>query len=318
MKRDLALPKKQHGAALLIALLAVAIASLLAMAMVEHSQRDLARTEALVNAERAWQYASGMHALALDWIEQSEHAQAEGLSRLVDSALLGQWSEPLAVPGGTVTGRVLDISGRFNLNLLASSNPEEALAARLALQRLILSLNLDGNLAEEIIAWINSTDSAGYAQNQPPYLRAGLPMLHVSELNWLQRYTASVQQRLLPLISTLPASQNRINLNRSSPEVLAAWVDGLTLEQAERVLSAGPYDTLADALQQPELAGLNINTFNRRFGVSSPWFLAQARVTLNNQPQDFFRLISRTGARYDFRYVSIGANEPMLETWIEP
>ncbi|MEM7053013.1 MAG: type II secretion system minor pseudopilin GspK [Pseudomonadota bacterium] len=308
----------QTGAALLIALLAVALASLLAMSMVEHAQRDLARTEALVNAERAWQYASGMHGLALDWIEQAERAEAEGANGLIERALDGRWSTPLPIPGGSVTGRVFDISGRFNLNALASPVVEDAVAARLALERLFESLNLDRNLAEEITGWIGNGGSTSYSQAQPPYLRAGLPLLHISELNWLQRYNSNTRQRLLPLVSALPAAQHRVNINRVSPEVLAAWIDGLTLEQAERVLSSGPFDTLADALQQPELAGLNSNDFSRRFSVSSYWFLAQARVTLNNQPHDFFRLISRTGARYDFRYVSVGTQEPMLETYLDP
>ena len=309
---------RQRGAALLIALLAVALASLLAMNLVEHSQHNLARTEALVNAERSWQYASGMHALALDWIEQAEQAQDAGSGRLVDPVVNGRWSPPLPIPGGSVTGRVLDLSGRFNLNLLASPEPEEAQAARLALDRLLASLNLDRDLAEEISAWVRGGGSTRYTQNQPPYQRAGLPMIDLTELSWLQRYTPSVQQRLLPFISTLPVSHKRINLNRTQPEVLAAWINGLSLEQAERVLSAGPYASLTEALQQPELGGLNINTINRRFSVNSPWFMAQARVTLNNRPHDFFRLISRTGARYDFRYVSLGVQTPLLDTLIEP
>ena len=304
-----ALPQKQAGAALLIVLLAVVLASLLATGMIERSQRDLARTEALVNAERAWQYASGMNHLALDWIEQLENNRGtQNLS--VD----GQWAAPLPVPGGNVTGRVFDVSGRFNLNAVAGPMPEDAVAARLALDRLIANLNLDRNLAAEIAAWIASADSqngASYAQNQPPYLRAGLPMLHLSELNWLQRYTPQTAEQLLPFIAALPAARSRINLNRTRPEVLAAWVDGLTLEQAERVLSAAPFDSLQDALNQPALAGLNLNDFSRRFSVSSQWFLAQARVTLNGQSQDFFRLINRSGAGYDFRYVSQGVQEPI-------
>lgn len=305
-------PQKQAGAALLIVLLAVVLASLLATRMIERSQRDLARTEALVNAERAWQYASGMNHLALDWIEQLEEDHSIGNRRLD-----GRWAAPLPIPGGSVTGRVFDLSGRFNLNAVASPVPEDASTARLALDRLFSSLNLDRNLAAEIASWVANADTQSgpsYAQYQPPYLRAGLPMLHLSELNWLERYTPETAERLIPFIATLPAAQSRININRASPEVLAAWIDGLTLEQAERVLSAAPFESLQDALNQPELAGVNHADFNQRFSVSSGWFLAQARVTLNGQTQDFFRLLNRGGAGYDFRYVSQGTQEPVART----
>lgn len=306
------LPRRQIGAALLIVLLAVALASLLATRMIERSQRDLVRTEALLNTERAWQYASGMNHLALDWIEQLEDDQ-----RIRGTVIDGRWAAPLPVPGGSVTGRVFDLSGRFNLNALASPVPEDALGARLALDRLFGSLNLDRNLAGEIAAWVAGIDSPSgplYAQYQPPYLRAGLPMLHPSELNWLERYKPETAQRLMPFISTLPGAQSRININRTSPEVLAAWVEGLTLEQAERVLSAAPFDSLQDMLNRPELTGVNRDDFNRRFSVTSRWFLAQARVTLNGQTQDFFRLLDRGGAGYDFRYVSQGTQEPVAPT----
>ena len=82
----------------LIALLAVALAVLLATELVERSQRDVARTTAVVDAERAWQFAEGVEGLARDWIRRQR--QAEPGVRLPD----GQWSEPFMVPGGSVRG----------------------------------------------------------------------------------------------------------------------------------------------------------------------------------------------------------------------
>ena len=72
---------RQRGAALLIALLAVALAVLLATELVERSQRDVARTTAVVDAERAWQFAEGVEGLARDWIRRQRQLPTPCLRR---------------------------------------------------------------------------------------------------------------------------------------------------------------------------------------------------------------------------------------------
>ncbi|MEM1080107.1 MAG: type II secretion system minor pseudopilin GspK [Pseudomonadota bacterium] len=301
---------RQAGAALLIALLAVLLASVMALHMIEQSQRAVARTEALLNSERAWQYAHGMKAVALDWIEQAD--QQPGT---LPAALSGRWAPPLPVPGGTVMGRVFDLSGQFNLNRLDHPDPEQALYARLALDRLLLSLNIDANLTTELQGWIRADSSSQgglYAQATPAYLRPGMRLAHISELGWLQRYTPQNNLQLAALVAAIPDPSARLNINQVSARVLAAWLDGLSPEQAERILSAGPYETLAALRAQPDMAPYSGLDLEVMFSVRSQWYLTQARVTLNGQPQDFFYLINRGGTGYDFRYLSQTPFEPAL------
>src|SRR6056297_1359984 len=92
----------QRGSALLIALVAVALATVLAVGLLERAQRGLARTESLISGERAQQYALAMEALVASALEQ---ARAEGLD---DTLISGTWTPPYEVPGGQVQGRLLD------------------------------------------------------------------------------------------------------------------------------------------------------------------------------------------------------------------
>lgn len=296
----------QRGAALVVALVAAVLAAVLALGLVERSQRDLARTAALSDAERSWQYASGMEVLARDWIKQ---ARAAGLDA---AGLDGRWSAPFEVPGGQVRGRVFDHSGRFNLNALADPEPAAAARALAALVSLLQILELDPGLARELNTWI-SGQATGAASNNPwyaaqtvPYRPAGWPLVHFSELRWLRHGGPATLERLAPFVTVLPDPRARININHTTPEVLAARIDGLDLHQARQVLAAGPYPDLATAAGHSRLRQLSLPAFERDFSVTSDWYLAQARVVLDRTERDYFRLISLGDGRYDFRYLSQG------------
>lgn len=280
---------RQRGAALLIALLAVTLAVLLATELVERSQRDVARTTAVVDAERAWQFAEGVEGLARDWIRRQRQA-GPGV-RLPD----GQWSEPFMVPGGSVRGRMLARDGRFNLNALASRDPAVAADGRRTLLRLLALLNVDPALGESIVAMYGG-DTAS-----PVAIR-----VHLSELNRLERFTPGIRARLESYLTLLPDAETRINVNLALPEVLAAAVEGLSIESARSLVARAPFESLAEVVAQPEFAALNAVAVRRRLAVESEWFLVHAQVSLDGVTRDYFRLVGASGSRYDFRYLSQG------------
>lgn len=299
---------RQRGSALLIALVAVALATVLAVGLLERAQRAMARTEALMNGERAQQYALGMAALV---DQMMARARAEGL----DAALAdGAWTPPYEVPGGRVQGRLLDQQGHFNLNALASRDAALARRAEAQLERLLDVLGQPRAVAAELADWIEGdaairSGSVGdfwYAAQQPSYRMAGLPLAHVSELRWLRSVNAAVYDALLPHVTALPEREQRINVNITTPEVLSSLIDGLNLESARRVLADGPFSDPAQLLSHPLLAGVLSPDIERELVVTSQWYLAQARVVLEGIERDFFRLMVLDGPGYDFRYVSQG------------
>lgn len=280
---------RQRGAALLIALLAVALAVVLATELVERSQRDLARTTAVVDAERAWQFAEGVEGLARDWIRRQR--QAGPLVRLPD----GQWSEPFMVPGGSVRGRMFARDGRFNLNALASPDPTVAADGRRTLLRLLALLNVDPALGESIVAVYDGGAAAPAATR-----------VHLSEFNRLEQFTPAIRGRLTPYLALLPDTDARINVNHAPPEVLAAAIDGLPIESARSLVARAPFESLDEVVGQPEFAALNAGAVGRRLAVDSEWFMVQAQVSLDGVVRDYFRLVGASGSRYDFRYLSQG------------
>ncbi|MGY6554880.1 MAG: type II secretion system minor pseudopilin GspK [Wenzhouxiangella sp.] len=300
---------RQRGAALLIALVAVALATLMAVSLIERSQRDLARTSALLANQQAWQYAWGMQILGERLLDR---ALADGLD---PASLSGTWTEPFAVPGGFVQGRLIDQHGRFNLNSLAHEDRVLAARAEQVLIRLLEQLGLPRMIAAELREWISGATEVGmagtgaefwYASQSPPYRRAGVPMGHVSELRWLRSVDEDAYQRLLPLVAALPSTVLTVNINAAAPELLAALVDGLELEQARRVLADGPFNELQQLNAHPLLAGSLGPEQMAALAVGSRWFMLQARVVLDGIERDYHRLMQRDGSGYDFRWFSQG------------
>ncbi len=299
---------RQSGSALLIALVAVALATLLAVGLVERAQRDLARTSALITNERSWQFALGMEALA-------DRLLARALAEGVDPAsLAGTWTEPFAVPGGEVQARLLDQHGRFNLNALG--HPDRLLAAQAeqVLVRLLEQLGLPREMAVELREWQLDAGTEGlgrgsefwYEAQDPPYRRAGLPLVHVSELRWLRGVDPAAFQRLSPHVTVLPGPQLTINVNSTSPELLSALVEGLELEQARRLLADGPFGDIQQLRTHPLLVDRLSPEHMALLVVRSGWFVVHSRVVLDGVARDYHRLMDRGGSGYDFRWFSQG------------
>ncbi len=308
MRHRPCIPNPQRGGALLIAVLAAAVAALVALALVERGQGAMARTEAVLAAERSYQYALGMDALAMQLLEQ---AAREGID---PAALDGQWTAPFEVPGGMIQGRLIDQSARFNLNSLAHPDAARSTRALESFRRLLLLLELDPVIAVELVDWLDpaatprpgSVGDAYYARRQPAYRTAGRPLAHVSELRWLRSVDDEVLARLLPHVTVLPAQFTRININSTSPPVLASLTDMLDLDQARRVVDDGPYGDLEALARHPLIQPVATPAFRQDLMVTSEWYLAHARVVLDGIERDYYRLMSRTGSGYDFRYFSQG------------
>ncbi len=300
--------RRQRGSALLIALVAAALAAVIALAMIERGQGTLARTQALLNTERAYQYARGMEILSADLLEQ---AVSEGIdARRLD----GAWTAPFDVPGGLIQGRLMDQNARFNVNALAHPDSQQAAIALARFERLLNHLGLNPLIAVELADWVSgasmprpgSVGDAWYAGQQPPYRMAGVPLAHVTELRWLRSVDAETWARLRPYVTALPDHELSINVNTASPEVMASLVEEMDLDQARRVLADGPFNDVADFIAHPLVVSLAGPDLALDVTVFSPWYQAQARVIIDGVERDYFRLMHVGGSGYDFRLFSQG------------
>ena len=172
----------QSGVALVMALLVVAIAALLAYGMSSQALIDVTRANTLARSEESRQLALGME----DWAMAILHQQM--LSDQGYDSRLQPWASPLPpmpVQGGTVTGQIDDLNGRFNLNSLLK--PGEGGRDPLAMERfsrLLAVLELPPSIADAVADWIDpdtSVQGAGaedldYLRLDPPYRAANRPM----------------------------------------------------------------------------------------------------------------------------------------------
>ena len=139
--RRWAAPRGQRGVALIIALVLVALATILATKLSYDGWLERRRTMGILASEQALHFGMGAEALAADVLSQSSSsnplANAQALSQS-PSANAGQqvtlaqaWAQPTqplpitpddnaeGEPIGTLQGALEDMQGRFNLNNLA-------------------------------------------------------------------------------------------------------------------------------------------------------------------------------------------------------
>ncbi len=303
-------PTRQQGGALLVALLAVAMATVLALALIERGQRALARTEALMATERAWQYAQGMEALAVETLRRAQAGEID------PTVLDGTWTEPFDVPGGYIQGRLMDQQARFNLNALAHPEAARAATAREAFARMLDHLGLAPVIADELADWLagasmprpGSAADDWYMRMNPPYRTAGVPFANASELRWLRSVDDEAWQALSPLVTALPEPELVININTTTPPVLSSLFAELDGDQARRVLADGPFISRSAFLDHPIIRPLAAPGSERFLTTTSRWFLGQSRVVLDGIERDYFRLLTAASPGYDdFRYFSQGA-----------
>lgn len=223
-------PQGERGIALITAVLVVSLAVIAASAVLVAASLAIHRTSAVLESERAWWYATGVEA----WVKTI--LQRDARENSID-ALDDIWAQPvdvLPVEQGFLSGQIVDLQGRFNLNNFAVD--AAALPAYLrCFERLFEELGLDPFLAKPIAQAIrdwtdkdqnvtphDGAEDTEYLQLQPPYRTPDRLMTSVSELMAIKGVTRDIYLRLLPHVTVLPAVGSPINVNTATAAVLHA------------------------------------------------------------------------------------------------
>ncbi len=289
----------QKGAALVVALLVVALVATMAAALVSRLNLDIHRTNNSTSAAQGLEMAKGVEAWALGML--ATDAKQSKIDTLDED-----WTLPLPLTqsdGGEVAGRIIDLSGRFNLNDLIDKRGVVKDEDRAALVRLFVALEIKPGLVDVVSDWLdkdtNTRFPAGaedleYLSEDPPYRSANRVFTHTSELLLLKNFDAKIYARLLPFVTTLPSAA-KVNVNTVSATVLMAWIPGLTESEAQLVLGAresGGFASVKDFFAHPTLSS---REFNRsKFSVSSHYFISEAWVTLGPVKLHMQSLLMRT------------------------
>jgi general secretion pathway protein K len=315
--------KNQRGVALIIALVLVALATILATKLSFDGFLELKRTTGVLAAEQALQFGLGAEALAADVLVQDLQTSAGY------TTLAGPWAQvtqPLPItpdnnpegePIGTMQGALEDMQGRFNLNSLARLGPDGVTEDPLPLQqfqRLLASVGVEPKWAGLARDWIDQDDTVGnpdgaedsvYTSQTPPYHTGNWPMMSPTELMNLPGFGADRYRKIAPYVTALPNANTAINLCTAPALVLESLVQGLNGEwsNSPAVLANGrkagcfpdvaTFTNVATSFAGPTAMATKGNPI----GVTSQYFQLTTRVMLGTTEFTLYSLLYRGSSK---------------------
>ena len=293
---------RQRGVALIMAIVMVAIATVLAVRIGTRASLDLRRTAGLIALDQAWHVALGAEAWAVEVLRKDrEDSQTDHLGE--------RWAQPippLPVDGGAVRGALEDMQGRFNLNNLLTDDGRVNEGAVARFERLLENAGADRRWARIAADWLDSdtvpgfpdgAEDGNYLSQNPPYLAANGTVTTIAELMALPGMTLEEYLRIRPHVAALPLGTD-INICTASAPVLSALVEGSTdFGDADSLLANrrdGCFPTLQDL--QATLPAEVFQALQPTISESSNWFRAVTAVSIGTSELTLYSLIERNSA----------------------
>lgn len=285
---------RQHGAAIIMALLVTALAAVLATALLTQLSRWTDQQAAARDHAQARE-------LARSGIEYARLLLAEDGRRSAMDHPGEAWARPLPpfqAEGGEVSGYLEDLQGRWNLNNLVRDGRIDPQALNLY-RRLLRALELPPQLADTLADWLDADASSRpegaeddyYLSLQPPYPAANRPLEHLSNLLRVKGYDGPVLARLRPHVAVLPQAQP-VNVNTASAQLLAALHPELGPTELQELLRSReqlPFRDLSD--YQGRLSGAGTAA---ALDTRSNHFLAVVTARVGDTQATFQGLLRRT------------------------
>ena len=321
------LHQRQRGVALIIALILVALATILATKLTFDGWLEQRRAVGVLAAEQAYQFGLGAEALAADVLSQD--AQNSKTDTLIEA--WAQPTQPLPLtpendaegePIGTLQGSLEDMQGRFNLNNLGallqdgSGKPDPFPLAQF--QRLLAAVGVEPKWAGIARDWIDADDLPGnpdgaedsvYTSQTPPYRTGNYAMLSPTELMNLPGFGADRYRLIAPYVTALPTANAKINICTASSPVLESLGDNLSGEYSPEVLASGRKAGCFPEIQAftNVLGNAKASQIQAWFIDSTSYFRLTTRITLGTTEFTLYSLLYRGG--------NSGKVTPMLRTF---
>jgi len=297
---------------MLVAILLVALGTILAADIAYRSAMAARRSTATMSFDEALLVTQGAEALAAYGLKTVMQSSKAGTSGSPDVYATQPWAQPVGpievVPGVTLEANLEDMQGRFNLNWLvgftgANVGKPEPIAVE-AFKKLLELATVDPKWADMVVDWIDrdnqpqtqgAEDSAYMGQN-PPYLAANQYISSTTELLALPGFGRENYEKLAPYIAALPPGTT-LNICTAKGKVLDAfntnstqWEDENSL-QKNRSTAPGCFPDLAAygaSFDDPTKFGNISNTY---FKQSSQWFRLSSLVTIGSAEFNLYSLL---------------------------
>ena len=302
MKND----SSQRGIALLTILVMVALATILAATIAKRQTNTSENTGYLMRQDQSLLYAKSAEAFFSELLIQDSD-NGSSIDHLQEN-----WAKPMPafpVEDGFISGRLLDESGKFNLNNLLKADGSVDDSARRWFEKLLQRVGLPAELSQAVIDWQDADDEttgamgaeSNYYQGlDPSYLASNTRFHQVEELKLVRGFEGKNYDLIALYVTALPEA-TKINMNTAAPLLLASIdpkLDVKTLEQELKAKQAelAYFNSVEDLWKLNAFSGIepqNKTDAAAWLDSKSNYFTAQIEVVLSERKRQFSSAMMR-------------------------
>lgn len=284
---------------MILAIVIVAMATILATSLVWENHLNRRRTavqlhgaEALANALSVEDFVRVV--LAED-DRESDHLQEPW----------AQQGNIFPIEGGSLTGVVTDLQGRFNINNLWNWQENQPNNDQVdAYRSLVQALGLDERIVDATVDWLDpdieprgfaGAEDDVYLRETPAYRTANQPIADIDEMRLLANMTPEQFAVLAPYVTALPPREGattKVNINTAAPELLAALGESLSPEDAARLVELRNQEGFASLRAAQDIVGA-AGLPDEFFGVQSNHFRVQVLAVVGVSRVNLYSVLQR-------------------------
>ena len=296
----------QRGIALLTILVMVALATILAATIAKRQTNTSENTGSLMRQDQSLLYAKSAEAFFSELLIRDSD-NGGNIDHLQEN-----WAKPMPafpVEDGFISGRLLDESGKFNLNNLLKADGSVDDSARRWFEKLLQRVGLPAELSQAVIDWQDANDEttgamgaeSNYYQGlDPSYLASNTRFHQVEELKLVRGFEGKNYDLIAPYVTALPEA-TKINMNTAAPLLLASIdpkLDVKTLEQELKAKQAelAYFNSVEDLWKLNAFSGIepqNKTDAAAWLDSKSNYFTAQIEVVLSERKRQFSSAMMR-------------------------
>lgn len=326
-------PHRQHGVAVITALLIVALAATISAGIATSLQLEVRRTGNLISTDQAIQYIKTAEKLAMNVLAE------DGKNNNIDHLEEG-WAmdiPPFPVDGGQIIGKISDLQARMNINNIVTGTPAltsytqqpnstpqstgnttppvnnpgtnstSPSANSLFIKRMkeLLEqpeISINSQATDAMQDWIDTdtntqpygAEDGYYLYLEHPYRAANQSFKSISTLRLVRGFEdAKKFEALLPFISAIDGTTD-ININTAPAEVLLSLDASITKAQANTIISAREATPFETVNDMIKAANLNASLASTGgLSVNSNFFLLTSNIEIGNARRTVYSIIYR-------------------------
>jgi general secretion pathway protein K len=264
------------------ALILVAALASIAVYLLQNSERASTRQNLAQDSAQTQLYLDSYEVLMRSFLEDDRRANT--FDSLTEAWAVTGYQVP--IDRGDVSGTLVDLNGRFNLNRLVDS---ENLDLAKEFLRLAKEIGVAETQARKIMVFIQTKPNPAapsYTVGALPISVHGGPLKSLLQLQLMPNFDLRTYERLAPYVSVLPA-ESPLNVNTAPPAVLQANLPNASPESLATLIrdrKRAPFENIESFLLRAEqvlgtngLEGADV----LQFSVSSHWFQLTQTAVLN-------------------------------------